>query len=324
MTVSILACQVLGPAIPGVYSVSVTALSATLRQSGWPEGGGRLRLVRSGRLATFHMKVSNVVLRYNMLLCLLFAYEARGGIMLRKMCALLVASAMALAVAGCGAAGQASEGSASSDAGGATTLAGGWELYDNESVALPGDARAAFQKAAKTFTGGALTPVAYVASQVVAGTNHMILCEAETTNAESAKSYQMVVVYADPAGGAEISHVTKFDLGAYTTDDGSAANADAGAGGWQVPEETTSVAIPDSARRAFESAATQLSGNNLEPMALLGTQVVAGKNYAFLCHSTLVTQEPVTSVQVVTVYEDLNGNAKVTGICLVNPADFNG
>jgi hypothetical protein len=36
-----------------------------------------------------------------------------------------------------------------------------------------------------------------------------------------------------------------------------------------------------------------------------------------------VTQEPVTSLQLVTVYEDLDGNASITNICTLDPAAYN-
>ena len=87
------------------------------------------------------------------------------------------------------------------------------------------------------------------------------------------------------------------------------------------PEQT--VVIPQEAKDVFDKAAGNLDGNELEPMALLGTQVVAGTNYAFLCFSTLQTEETINGIQVVTVYEDLDGNAEITNICTVDPADYN-
>ena len=58
-------------------------------------------------------------------------------------------------------------------------------------------------------------------------------------------------------------------------------------------------------------------------MALLGTQLVSGMNYAFLCFSTLQTEETINGIQVVTVYSDLKGNAEVINISTVDPADYN-
>ena len=57
-------------------------------------------------------------------------------------------------------------------------------------------------------------------------------------------------------------------------------------------------------------------------MAYLGSQVVAGTNYALFCHSTLVTAEPLSSIQVVTIYEDLEGNCSINNICTLDLATF--
>ena len=95
------------------------------------------------------------------------------------------------------------------------------------------------------------------------------------------------------------------------------------AGGWQIAEDRSSAVIPQEAKDVFDKAAADLDGNELEPMVLLGTQLVAGKNYAFFCFSTLQTEETIHGAQVVTVYEDLEGNAEITNISTVDPADFN-
>ena len=68
-------------------------------------------------------------------------------------------------------------------------------MHDNEASVLPEDVQTAFDNATETFTGSELKPVVYVASQAVAGTNYMILCEAATTTETPAESYQMVVVF---------------------------------------------------------------------------------------------------------------------------------
>ena len=132
-----------------------------------------------------------------------------------------------------------------------------------------------------------------------------------------------VQIYADFSGNAEITQTKEFDLAAYTEGDGSDISTEKLAGGWEVAEDRSSAVIPQEAKDAFDKAAENLDGNELEPMALLGTQVVAGKNYAFLCFSTLQTEETIKGIQVVTVYEDLSGNAEITNISAVNPADYN-
>lgn len=236
---------------------------------------------------------------------------------------LLLALFMITMVTACGASNESTQNDEPAETSGAEPVTGGWELFANEASVLPGDVQTAFDKAAKTFTGSKLKPVAYVASQNVAGTNYMILCEGTATTEDTAASYQMVTVYADLEGNAEITQVKEFDLAAYTEGNSTEINAEKLSGGWETAEDRSSVVIPQDAKDIFDKAAENLNGNELEPMALLGTQVVAGTNYAFLCFSTLQTEETINGIQVVTVYEDLDGNAEITNISTVDPADYN-
>lgn len=241
--------------------------------------------------------------------------------MLKKLSVVLLAFVLLFVMAACGSSDQTSENTSGTET--SEPVAGGWELFDNKANVLPEDVQASFDKASETFTGSELKPVAYVASQVVAGTNYMILCEAATTTEQPKTSYQMVIVYADLEGKAEITQMKEFDLTAYVEGDSTEISAEKLAGGWEPAEDRSSVVIPQEAKDVFDKAARNLDGNELEPMALLGTQVVAGTNYAFLCFSTLQTEETINGIQVVTVYEDLDGNAEITNICTVDPADYN-
>ena len=243
--------------------------------------------------------------------------------MFKRLSVLLLALFMITMITACGSSNESAQNDESAETSAEESVSGGWNLFDNEANALPEDVQASFDKASETFTGSELEPVVYVASQVVAGTNYMILCEAATTTEQPKTSYQMVIVYADLEGNAEITQIKEFDLTAYVEGDSTEISTEKLAGGWQVAEDRFSVVIPQEAKDVFDKAAGNLDGNELEPMALLGTQVVAGTNYAFLCFSTLQTEETINGIQVVTVYEDLDGNAEITNICTVDPADYN-
>ena len=243
--------------------------------------------------------------------------------MLKKISILLISVTMILFVSACGTSEQTSE-SKNEEA-----VTGGWEMHDNEASVLPEDVQTAFDNATETFTGSELKPVVYVASQAVAGTNYMILCEAATTTETPAESYQMVVVYSDPDGNAEITQIKEFDLTAYTEGDGSEISTEKLAGGWEVAEDRSSVVIPQEAKdalAAFESAAAKAGvvGEliSIDEEETVETEV-NGTNYAFLCFSTLQTEETINGIQVVTVYADTDGNAEISNICTVDPARFN-
>lgn len=201
---------------------------------------------------------------------------------------------------------------------------GGWTLNEDvTAAALPQDAQEAFDKATEGFLGNDLTPVVLLGTQVVAGTNYAILCKSELVTAEPVVSYQVAIIYKDLEGNAEIIDVTDFNVAGYTEGDGADISAETLAGGWQVPEEYTVVALPENVQAAFDKALEGWTGSNQEPLAYLASQVVSGTNYAILCHSTLVTKEPVSGISVVTIYEDLQGNAKISNIHVIDPAEFN-
>lgn len=84
-------------------------------------------------------------------------------------------------------------------------------------------------------------------------------------------------------------------------------------GGWQAYGETTP-ACTDEEKAIFDLATGELDGVDYEPIRVLGTQVVAGMNYAFLARGTTVTAEPVIQWYVLVAYQDLDGNVSLTSV----------
>ena len=233
---------------------------------------------------------------------------------MKKTMAFLMILALALGLAACGAPAQEAA---------APQTVGGWEIAGETGSALPAEVQEAFDKAAADYEGGELTPVALVGQQVVAGMNYMILCKTASGTADAKPGYQMAVLYRDLQGNARITGVTDFVIGDYAGKEDPGPKAEPVAGGWSVPGDAPEAVLPEDAGNAFAKAAEKHLGNQLTPLAYLGSQLVSGRNYALLCRSTLVTAEPVSSVQLVIVYEDLQGNAKFTSICTLDPAEFN-
>ncbi len=192
-----------------------------------------------------------------------------------------------------------------------TPVAGGWTLTATEEVTLPQAEKDIFSKAAKS----GMIPIALVGEQVVAGKNYMFLC------AENG-AYLMAVIYLDLQGNAEMTQSSAFSLTDYTQGD-SETPAEPLAGGWAAPDTLTVLPLPEKAQTAFDKAIDGFVGSDIEPMALLGTQVVAGTNYAILCRVTPVVPDAVSTVQVVTVYADLQGNAEFTSFCALDHAKYN-
>ena len=213
----------------------------------------------------------------------------------------LVALVMAVALVGLTACGNSSD---------SVAMTGGWSMPIQDAVELPADVKAGFDKVA----GKDLVPVALVAQQVVSGTNDMILCR-------SGNEYRMIVVYRDLQGTATITNNVPFLITDYTNG-GDKLQTTPLAGGWHVPSETTSIALPKDAKTAFNSGILSFSGNDIEPMALLATQVVAGTNYAILCKVTPMAQNAVSSIQVLIIYSDTQKNASVTATSPVDPKKY--
>lgn len=202
-------------------------------------------------------------------------------------------------------------------------LAGGWYLPEEIAAQpLPGEAQAAFEKALEGFTGNKLEPLALLGTQVVAGVNYSILCRSTLVTAVPVVSLQVVTVYADLAGGASVRNIAPFDLDAYT-DEKNAPAAEMKAGGWQVNAELVRGTFPEEVGAAFDKALEHLVGVSYEPVLHIGSQVVAGMNYAVLCKAAAVVPDPVPYLTVAVVYANWDGTADFSSFHYIDPGEFN-
>ena len=85
-------------------------------------------------------------------------------------------------------------------------------------------------------------------------------------------------------------------------------------GGWTIAENTD---ITDETKAIFDKALDGLVGVSYEPIAYLGSQVVAGTNHCFLCKATIAYPDAMPTLVFIYIYEDLEGNAEI-----LNIADF--
>ena len=175
---------------------------------------------------------------------------------------------------------------------------GGWAKA--ESPAITEEFGKVFEKAAAALTGVQYEPVAYLASQVVAGMNHCVLCKAIPTAPGADAAYAILYIYEDLNGGAAITGIMNSETGVNVSD------AD---GGWSEP---VSPAVPEEALRALAKACETLTGVEYTPVALLAAQVAAGMNYRMLCETRATVPGAQTEYVIVTVYADPQGNAEIT------------
>ena len=78
---------------------------------------------------------------------------------------------------------------------------------------------------------------------------------------------------------------------------------------------------PD-AMNAFEAAFPKgYNYTHYEPIALLGTQVVSGTNYLYLCKSTWTDYQENVSFVLLQIYQDLSGKSQVVGSAILFPIE---
>ncbi len=97
------------------------------------------------------------------------------------------------------------------------------------------------------------------------------------------------------------------------------AESDAPApGSWTSEAKEQTASLPES----VQNAVSGMTGVSYSPIAVLGTQIVAGKNYCILAYGKTVTAEPVTGLYVLYVYEKTDGTAEVNAVSALDLAAY--
>jgi len=87
---------------------------------------------------------------------------------------------------------------------------GGWEIA--EDITVTDELKAVFDKGMEELLGVDYEPVAYLASQVVAGTNHCFLCKATVVVPDAVPYYALVYIYEDLDGNTEIMDIVDLNI----------------------------------------------------------------------------------------------------------------
>ena len=132
-----------------------------------------------------------------------------------------------------------------------------------------------------------------VMKKIVAGSDGKLLPKALATRAEAATMFMRL----NPEVAAQETPIIPV------------------VGGWSKyseAQELDMTKIPEGAKEAFELATKGLLGASYKPIAYLGSQVVAGANYKFLCEVAAVTPDSAAAIKEVVVYKALDGTATIT------------
>lgn len=99
-----------------------------------------------------------------------------------------------------------------------SVMTGGWKPSEDSTVTE--ERKAVFDQGTSALTGAAYIPVAYLGSQVVAGTNHAFLCRRVTAypgSLDAEPAYAVVYLYQDLQGNVSVLSIGDFDIGSLCT-----------------------------------------------------------------------------------------------------------
>ena len=180
-------------------------------------------------------------------------------------------------------------------------VVGGW-IHMTDDV-LP-YAEAAFEQATEKKLGYTYELLACTSYQVVSGMNYQYICRGKSIGAKSEPEIILVTVYAPLTDPAEITDVQYIIEAPDEPLDG----------GWGAYAGSLSLDQNPEAKAAFDQAIGEIVGATYEPVALLGSQIVAGTNYMILCRTTAVYPNATPYYTIVNLFVDLDGNAKIVNI----------
>ena len=171
-----------------------------------------------------------------------------------------------------------------------------------KSPAIGSSLKKLFQKISDSTIGVKYTPVAYIGSQQVNGTNHAFLCETSIAAPDSQNLYAIVCLYEDRSKNVTITDVLMSGVRTYT---------DSPMGGWTRVDDP---AVSKDLASLLKSALKSLLGASYSPVALLSTQSGSGTNYCIFCESGSVTADPHAGYAFVYLFVDESGSARIGDI----------
>ncbi len=177
---------------------------------------------------------------------------------------------------------------------------GAWEKA--ESPVITDKIKGLVEKANSVLAGAQYEAVALIGTQVVAGKNYRLLCKVTATVPDAKSYYALITLWEDPQGNVSITDTVETEIEA------PSKLLPGGIAETKSPEMTTE------ATDAFNKATETITGESYRPVALIGTQVVAGTNYYIFCETKASTQGQETGYAIVTVYAGVDGTRSVINV----------
>ncbi len=187
-------------------------------------------------------------------------------------------------------------------------MVGGWTPAEDFSVT--DERRAIFDKGMAVLLGVDYEPLAYLGSQVVAGTNHVFLVKGTAVVPTRPVSYALAYLYEDLQGNVKLLNIA--DLPIVPQEDGTLALPEEGLmGGWAYVADP---AFTDEDEAKLEAALQNQVGASYTIVAYVGEQVVAGLNRCLLVQVTPVVPDARPHYALAYVYTDLEGNSSLSQV----------
>lgn len=151
--------------------------------------------------------------------------------------------------------------------------------------AMPQKVATAVSALSEQLIGAEYTPIAYLGSQLVNGTNHAVLAEQLILSGKDTKNV-VLLIFNEKGMDCTLVNIERVVEGGD------------GMGAVMVDVKTV---IPTDAQVIFDEAISEFVGSTVKPFALLATQVVAGIDYIFIAETQVVAPEAAKRIAVVTV-----------------------
>ena len=181
-------------------------------------------------------------------------------------------------------------------------VAGGWQTADDQTISAA--QKAVFNKAMEKLVGVNYEPIAYLGSQVVAGTNHCFLCKSTVVRPGATPFYSLVYIYEDLSKNCKILNIQEVELP-------GARDGKAPLGGFTFAENP---AITPEIASVMDKASASKLGATYEPVANIGSQVINGTNHVIFCKITPVAPNAQSTFALVQVAETVDGKCTIAEV----------
>lgn len=192
---------------------------------------------------------------------------------------------------------------------------GSWEInYEHESFIYDNQDLINFLSTSDLNGQDDYKVVALLGNQVVAGTNHMFLCQND--------NYEVVIVYEDLDSNYSISKVVPFKIEEYL-ENNSTYNHEMLMGGWYPYFDEKNVMDVKDIDLFNPKIVEDNFDTYYKPIALLGSQIVSGTNYCYLVYEGNSMNIQNGQLAIMSIYKDLNNSFSVNSIHYLDLREFN-